>query len=121
MNAVREQYVVDEDGNQLGVVDIRVGLDKADEAGLDLVEVAANVTPPVCRIMDYTKYKYEQKKKKKLSKKKQHVTHLKEVRYQPKIEEHDYQVKLKHIREFLSSKDKVRIQLRFRGRENAHK
>jgi translation initiation factor IF-3 len=113
--------LVDDEGNQLGVVDIRTGIEKAEEKGLDLVEVAANVDPPVCRIMDYSKYKYEQKKKQKLAKKKQHITHMKEVRFKPKIEEHDYQVKLKHIKEFLANKDKVRIQLRFRGRENVHK
>lgn len=100
---------------------ISVGLEKAEEKGLDLVEVASNVDPPVCRIMDYSKYKYEQKKKQKLAKKKQHITHMKEVRFKPSIEEHDYQVKMKHIKEFLSAKDKVRISLRFRGRENAHK
>jgi translation initiation factor IF-3 len=93
----------------------------ARERELDLVEVAANVDPPVCRIMDYSKYKYEQEKKKKLAKKKQHVTHLKEVRFKVRIEEHDYQVKLKQIKEFLEKKDKVRVSLRFRGREMAHK
>jgi len=113
--------LVDDEGNQLGVVETHVGIEKASEKGLDLVEVAANVDPPVCRIMDYSKYKYEQKKKQKLSKKKQHTTQMKEVRFKPKIEDHDYQVKLKHIKEFLTEKDKVRIQLRFRGRENAHK
>lgn len=71
--------------------------------------------------MDYSKFKYEQEKKKKLAKKKQHVTHMKEVRFKPQIEEHDYQVKIKHIKEFLEKKDKVRVLLRFRGRENAHK
>lgn len=85
------------------------------------MEVAGNVDPPVCRIMDYSKFKYEQEKKQKIAKKKQHVTHIKEVRFKPQIEEHDYQVKLKHIKEFLSAKDKVRISLRFRGREMAHK
>lgn len=113
--------LVDDEGNQLGVVDVRTGIEKAMEKGLDLVEVAPNVDPPVCRIMDYSKYKYEQEKKQKLAKKKQHVTHVKEVRFKPKIEEHDYQVKLKHIKEFLANKDKVRISLRFRGREAAHK
>ncbi len=93
----------------------------AQEKGLDLVEVAANVEPPVCRIMDYSKFKYEQEKKQKLAKKKQHITHIKEVRFKPQIEEHDYQVKLKHIKEFLEEKDKVRVSLRFRGREMAHK
>ncbi len=97
------------------------GILKAQDRGLDLVEVAPNVDPPVCRIMDYSKYKYEQKKRQKLAKKKQHVTHLKEVRFKPQIEDHDYQVKLKHIKEFLGAKDKVRVSLRFRGRENAHK
>lgn len=113
--------MVDDEGNQLGVVDIHTGVEKAKEKGLDLVEVAPNVSPPVCRIMDYSKYKYEQEKKQKLAKKKQHVTHMKEIRFKPKIEEHDYQVKLKHIKEFLTNKDKVRISLRFRGRENVHK
>lgn len=112
---------MDDEGNQLGVVDVNTGIEKAKEKGLDLVEVAPNSDPPVCRIMDYSKYKYEQEKKRKLAKKKQHVTHIKEVRFKPGIEEHDYQVKLKHIKEFLSDKDKVRISLRFRGREMAHK
>lgn len=113
--------LVDDEGNQLGVVDTRKGLDLAREKELDLVEVAPNMDPPVCRIMDYSKYKYEQEKKKKLAKKKQHVTHLKEVRFKVAIEEHDYQVKLKHIKEFLENKDKVRVSLRFRGREMAHR
>ncbi len=113
--------MVDDEGNQLGVVDTRAALEKAVEKGLDLVEVAPGSDPPVCRIMDYSKYKYEQRKRQKLAKKKQHMTHVKEVRFNPKIEEHDYQVKLKHIKEFLSDKDKVRVSLRFRGREMAHR
>jgi len=113
--------LVDEEGNQLGVVDTREAINMAKERGLDLVEVAASMDPPVCRIMDYSRYKYEQNKKQKIAKKKQHVTHLKEVRFKPSIEEHDYQVKLKHIKDFLLKKDKVRVSLRFRGRENAHK
>ncbi len=112
---------MDDEGNQLGVVAVSVGIEKAQDSGLDLVEVAPNSDPPVCRIMDYSKYKYEQKKKQKLAKKRQHVTHMKEIRFKPRIEEHDYNVKLKHIKEFLEAKDKVRISLRFRGRENAHK
>lgn len=103
------------------MVDLDAGLEMARQRDLDLVEVAPNVDPPVCRIMDYSKYKYEQEKKKKLAKKKQHVTHLKEIRFKVRIEEHDYQVKLKHIKEFLEKKDKVRVSLRFRGREMAHK
>ncbi|MFH1664707.1 MAG: translation initiation factor IF-3 [Candidatus Omnitrophota bacterium] len=113
--------LVDDEGNQMGVVDIRAGIELAVEKGMDLVEVASNVEPPVCRIMDYAKFKYEQKKKKKLARKQQHLTHIKEVRFKPQIEEHDYQVKIKHIREFLEVRDKVRISLRFRGRENVHK
>jgi translation initiation factor IF-3 len=113
--------LVDDEGNQMGVVTVAEGIQAALDKGLDLVEVAPNVDPPVCRIMDYSKFKYEQKKKKKLAKKKQHVTQMKEIRFKPRIEEHDYQVKLKHIKEFLEDKDKVRISLRFRGRENVHK
>ena len=105
----------------MGVVPVSEGIQAALDKGLDLVEVAPNVDPPVCRIMDYSKFKYEQKKKQKLAKKKQHVTHMKEIRFKPQIEEHDYQVKLKHIKEFLEDKDKVRVSLRFRGRENVHK
>lgn len=105
----------------MGVVTVAAGMQKAQESGLDLVEVAPNSSPPVCRIMDYSKYKYEQKKKQKQAKKKQHITHMKEMRFKPRIEEHDYNVKIKHIKEFLEAKDKVRISLRFRGRENAHK
>lgn len=112
---------MDEEGNQLGVVDTKEGLEKAKEQGFDLVEVSPNSDPPVCRIMDYSKYKYEQEKKKKQAKKKQHVTHMKEVRFKPRIDGHDYQVKLKHIKEFLANKDKVRVTLLFRGREMAHK
>jgi translation initiation factor IF-3 len=113
--------LVDDEGNQLGVVDTKTGLEKAKELGLDLVEVSPNSDPPVCRIMDYSKYKYEQEKKRKQAKKKQHVTHIKEVRFKPSISEHDYQVKLKHIKEFLANKDKVRVSLMFKGREMAHK
>ncbi len=113
--------LIDDEGNQLGVVDTREALDKAKEAELDLVEVAPDIDPPVCRIMDYSKYKYEQEKKRKIAKKKQHVVHVKEVRFKARIEEHDYQVKIKHIKEFLEKKDKVRVSLRFRGREMAHK
>ena len=113
--------LIDSEGNQMGVVDVRVGMEMAGEKGLDLVEVASNSDPPVCRIMDYGKYRYEQKKKKKIAKKKQHVIQLKEMRFKLRIEEHDYQVKLKHIKEFLEKQNKVRITLRFRGREMAHK
>ena len=112
--------LIDENGEQLGVVDIEVGLQKAQEKGLDLVEVSLNGQTSVCKIMDYAKYKYEKKKKKKLSQKKQHVMQIKEIRFKPQIEEHDYNIKVKKIKKFLSSKNKVRVQLRFRGREMAH-
>ena len=105
----------------MGVVETKEGIDKAKEAGLDLVEVSPNSDPPVCRIMDYSKYKYEQEKRRKDAKKKQHVTHIKEIRLKPRIDEHDYQVKLKHIKEFLAAKDKVRVSLMFKGREMAHR
>jgi translation initiation factor IF-3 len=88
---------------------------------MDLVEVAANVRPPVCRIMDYGKFLYEQSKKEKAAKKKQHTVQLKEIRFRPKTEEHDYQFKLKHIREFLTEGFKVKTSVIFRGRELVHK
>ena len=94
-------------------------LDAAKDKGLDLVEVAANAKPPVCRIMDYSKYKFEKNKKEKEARKKQrqHQVDVKEIKFRPKIEEHDYNVKLKHIRRFLTDGDKVKIVIRYRGRE----
>lgn len=93
---------------------------RADEAGLDLVEVAPTAVPPVCRIMDYSKYKYEQEKSEKEARKKQKVIHLKEVRLSPKIGEHDYQFKLKNLQEFLKRGDKAKVTMMFKGREMAH-
>ena len=118
---VAKVRLVDDEANQLGIVEIREAISIATEKGLDLVEVSPNVSPPVCRIMDYGKYRFEQEKKKKTAKKKQHVVQLKEIRFKIRIEEHDYQFKIKHIKEFLEKKDKVRVTLRFRGRENAHR
>ncbi len=92
----------------------------AEEGGRDLVEVAPNVTPPVCRIMDYPKFKYEQEKRERQAKKKQHIIHLKELKIGPKIAEHDYQVKLHHLQRFLKRGDKVKITMRFRGRQMQH-
>lgn len=94
-------------------------LDAAKDKGLDLVEIAANAKPPVCRIMDYSKYKFEKNKKEKEARKKQrqHQVDVKEIKFRPKIEEHDYNVKLKHIRRFLTDGDKVKIVIRYRGRE----
>jgi len=104
----------------LGVTSVEDGMKRAQTSGLDLVEVAAGVKPPVCRIMDYNKYKYDQEKKGKLAKKHQKKVHLKEIKLRPKIEEHDYQVKLKAGEHFLSRGDKLKVTLMFRGREMAH-
>lgn len=87
---------------------------------MDLVEVAAQASPPVCRIMDYSKFRYDQKKKEREAKKKQKAVHTKELRFKPKIEEHDYQVKLKQLEKFLKNHDKVKVTMTFRGREMAH-
>jgi len=92
----------------------------AEEKGLDLVEVSPNSRPPVCKIMDYGKYKYEQSKKARESRKKQHVTHLKEIKLRPKIEEHDLEFKLRHAEKFLNNRDKVKFTVTFRGREMEH-
>ncbi len=112
--------LIDGEGNQLGVVSIRDALAKAVEAGLDLVEVAPEAEPPVCRVMDFGRYKYVQSKKQAESKKKQTVIQLKEVKIRPKTDEHDYQFKLRSIRKFLAQKNKAKVTLRFRGREIAH-
>ena len=93
---------------------------RAEEAGLDLVEVAPTAVPPVCRIMDYSKYKYEQEKREKEARKKQKIVHLKEIRLSPKIGEHDYQFKLRNLEDFLKRGDKVKITMMFKGREMAH-
>lgn len=100
---------------------IKRALDLAQEKGLDLVEIAPTAKPPVCRIMDYSKYKYDQEKKERRVKKSQHVTHLKQIRLKPNIGEGDYQIKLRQIIGFLGKKDKVKVNLFFRGREMAHK
>ena len=108
------------EGEQLGVVIIQRARELADQYELDLVEVAAGSQPPVCRIMNFSKYKYEQEKREKEAKKHSRQSHLKEIRVKPNIKEHDYQVKLKHIQEFLKKGDKVKISLFFRGRELSH-
>lgn len=104
----------------MGIVPTNEALQKAREQGLDLVEVAPNSRPPVCRIMDYGKYKYELSKKDRAAKKKQQATQLKEMRYRPKIDEHDYNFKTKHVRTFLEAGNKVKAFVLFRGREMAH-
>ncbi len=108
-------------GEQLGIVNIHKALEIADKFEQDLVEVAPQVRPPVCRIMDYSKYKYDQEKREREAKKHQKHSHLKEVRVRPKIAEHDYAIKLKHAIEFLKDGNKVKVSLMFRGRENAHR
>jgi len=113
--------VIGPEGEQLGVFPRDIGLKKAEEQGLDLVEVAPQANPPVCRIIDFSKYKYEQEKREKEVKKHQKQVQLKELRISPRIDEHDYEVKLKHAKEFLSKRHKVRVRMWFRGREIAHK
>jgi translation initiation factor IF-3 len=117
---VREVRVIGDDGEQLGVLATRDALAKAREQGLDLVEVSPTSRPPVCRIMDFGKYKYEQAKKARVSKKRQHQVVLKEIKLRPKIEKHDYEFKKKHVVQFLEHGDKVKVTLQFRGREMAH-
>jgi translation initiation factor IF-3 len=113
--------VIDAEGEQAGVMGIRQALAMAEESGLDLVEIAPNGEPPVCRIMDYGKFKFEQAKKASVAKKKQKNVQVKEVKFRPGTEEADYQVKLRNVRRFLEEGDKVKLTLRFRGREMAHK
>lgn len=113
--------MVDEDGEQLGVMATRDALAQARERGLDLVEVAANADPPVCRIMDYGKFKYQQQKRLQEAKKKQTVIQIKEVKFRPKTDDHDYQTKLRHIAKFLGNGDRCKVTVFFRGREIVHK
>jgi translation initiation factor IF-3 len=117
---VPQVRLVDENGGMVGVTGIREALEIARERGYDLVEVSPNAKPPVCRIMDYGKYKYEQSKKAKRAKKKQHVMHIKEIKMRPKIEPHDYTFKMNHARRFLEESNKVKFSLLFRGREVTH-
>jgi len=112
--------LIDEGGEQVGIVPTDEARSLARERGLDLVEVAPNSRPPVCRIMDYGKYKYEQARKAKEAKKKQHQITVKELKLRPKIEEHDFGFKMRHARRFLEDGDKVKFTLRFRGREMTH-
>lgn len=117
---VREIRLVSSDGQQLGVVPIKEGLRIAVEQGFDLVEVAPQAKPPVCRIMDYGKYKYEQSKRDRDARKKQKVIEIKELKLRPKIEDHDFQVKVKNAQRFLADGDKVKVTMMFRGREISH-
>jgi translation initiation factor IF-3 len=112
--------LVDADGTVLGVVPIDEALRKAEDRGLDLVEVAAKGDPPVCKILDYGKYRYESQKKKNEARKKQRTIDVKEIKMRPGIDVHDYDVKLRAARKFLGEGDKVKVTMRFRGREMAH-
>jgi translation initiation factor IF-3 len=117
----REVRVVDDEGEQIGIMPTKKGMGMAEEKGLELVEVAPQAEPPVCKIMDYGKYKYEQAKKEKRAKKNQNEMKTKEVQLSANIEDHDFQVKVDMARRFLNNKNKVKVSLRFRGREIVHK
>lgn len=115
-----EIRVVDAEGEMRGLMNVPDAVKLAEESGLDLVEVSPNASPPVCKILDYGKYKYEQQKKASEARKKQKTVDVKEVKIRPGTEEHDYQVKMRNARRFLENGDKVKVSMRFRGREMAH-
>ncbi|MEK9673709.1 MAG: translation initiation factor IF-3 [Rhodospirillaceae bacterium] len=117
---VPEVRVIDADGEMVGVLSVAEAIEMAFEVGLDLVEVAPNSDPPVCKILDFGKYKYEAQKKANEARKKQKVIEVKEIKMRPGIDEHDYQVKMRSVRKFLEHGDKVKMTIRFRGREMAH-
>jgi translation initiation factor IF-3 len=117
---VNEVRLIDEAGTAMGIVPTSQALNMAQERGFDLVEISAQATPPVCKIMNYSKYRYEQEKKDKQSRKSHKTVHVKEVKIRPKIGEHDLEVKLKHVVEFLAEGDKAKITIIFRGREMSH-
>ena len=115
-----EVRVIGHDGQQLGIIPIRKALELAAMEHLDLVEVAPNAAPPVCKVMDYGKFKYQQNKRSQEAKKKQTVIQVKEVKIRPETDEHDLQVKIRHIKRFLAQKDKAKVTILFRGREIAY-
>lgn len=112
--------VVGSEGDQIGVMGIRDALARAEEEGMDLVEIAPQAEPPVCRIMDWGKYRFEQSKKAQAARKKQKQIQIKEVKFRPGTDDHDYDVKMRNLRRFIEDGDKVKVTLRFRGREMAH-
>ncbi|MEM9097163.1 MAG: translation initiation factor IF-3 [Pseudomonadota bacterium] len=120
MIRVPEIRLIDHDGENVGVVSPAQGIDMAEEVGLDLVEISPNAHPPVCKIMDFGKFKYEQQKKAAEARKKQKIIEIKEVKFRPNIDTHDYDVKMRSVFKFLGEGDKVKVTLRFRGREMAH-
>lgn len=117
---VPQVRLIDDRGEMIGVMSAREALIRAYDVGLDLVEISPNAVPPVCKILDYGKYKYEQQKKANEARKKQKVVEIKEIKVRPNIDDHDYEVKMKQMRNFIGEGDKVKVTLRFRGREMAH-
>ncbi len=112
--------LIDEKGENIGVVPIAQALGRAEQAGLDLVEIAPLAEPPVCKILDFGKYKYEEQKRKSEARKKQKVIEIKEIKMRPSIDDHDYDIKMRSVTKFLGEGDKVKVTLRFRGRELVH-
>ncbi|MGE5153383.1 MAG: translation initiation factor IF-3 [Bdellovibrio bacteriovorus] len=119
--AIPEIRLIGADGTQIGVVRTREALEMAEEAGLDLVEIQPTAEPPVCRLMDYGKFRFDQKKKQNEAKKKQKQVQIKEIKFRPGTDEGDYQVKLRNLTRFLNEGDKAKVTMRFRGREHAHR
>src|SRR6266581_8560124 len=117
---VREVQLIDKDGSNKGVTEISAAIAMAQEAGLDLVEIAPNSVPPVCKILDFGKYKYQAQKKAAEARKKKKVVEVKESKLRPMIDDHDYDVKMRSMKRFFDEGDKVKVTLRFRGREMAH-
>src|ERR1700726_3691015 len=115
-----QEQLIDQTGANIGVVDTQIALAKAVEVGLDLVEIAPNSEPPVCKLLDYGKYKYQAQKKAAEARKKQKVVEVKEIKLRPMIDDHDYEVKMRSMQRFFEEGDKVKVTLRFRGREMAH-
>ena len=118
--AVMRVRLVDERGNMVGIVGRNDALSMASDVGLDLVEIAPNADPPVCKILDFGKYKYEEQKKKNEARKKQKIIEVKEIKLRPSIDDHDYDVKMRSMVKFIEEGDKVKVTMRFRGRELAH-
>jgi translation initiation factor IF-3 len=112
--------LIDADGEQVGIIALDEARERAEESGLDLVEVAPGARPPVCRLMDYGKFKYEEARKAREARKKQHTVQVKEVKYRPGIEDHDFEFKTRHVRRFLEEGDKVKVTMMFRGRQMSH-
>jgi translation initiation factor IF-3 len=117
---VREVHLIDKDGSNRGNISISEALAIAQEAGLDLVEISPNATPPVCKLLDFGKYKFQEQKKQAEARKKQKVVEVKEIKFRPMIDDHDYDVKMRSMQRFFEEGDKVKVTLRFRGREMAH-